>query len=336
MNCHPTTLCVSILLLIQAAGSYAQGHYSREQIEIPSQNPADYVEILNGKAPALSLKVDVYIPASATGPVPVVVSSHGSGGVGDREIFFRDSLVAAGFAYVIPDSFGSRGVRNTGVDQGKVSYAAQVADALATLKFLIADKRFESRRVGIMGFSRGGMVTHMSAHRPLVAAVLDKESGYRAHFSITPACNVHIENWKTDKVKFFIALGEKDDLTPAQTCVPVIEKLKAAGADVTVKTYSGGYHGFQTSPVGRQWLPGLQKISTDQPCPIVMNDAGITAVEGPKVAPNSIVVGNDWAGFVEKWMAACGTRGAYIGTEVDYREIIKTDVVTFFVNAMPK
>ena len=333
--CCTKAIGSAIASCLVAGFAQAQSPYY-EKVEVPSATSADFADIYNGTAKPQAITLHIYLPPSAELPYPVVVAAHGSGGIGAMENFFKEPLLRAGFAYVVPDSFGSRDVASTGADQGAVSYSSQVADALYAFKYLSTQSRFDPLRIGLLGYSRGGMVANMATHKPLVTSVVGKGHGYIAFFEITPACNVQMANWKTDPVRFYFALGEKDDLTPAHTCNPVIEKLKAAGADVTVKRYDGGYHGFANVEIGKRWVPKIQKIASDKACPIVTDELGVTSVSREGIRASSITVGDDWPKFVNRWLDACGGYGAYIGSEVDHRDAIKKDVVTFFATAMPK
>lgn len=140
-----------------------------ETLSIVSANPrwpSDLLDGLDDDPPQtitarLSLPdgaVSGSVPASLPAPLPAMVIVHGSGGIGPRGADYERMLNAIGVATLRPDSFGPRGVRSTVADQRAVSTFSMVADAYAALRMLAADPRIDPRRIGIMGFSKGGSV----------------------------------------------------------------------------------------------------------------------------------------------------------------------------------
>ncbi|MCZ7655921.1 MAG: hypothetical protein M5R42_19135 [Rhodocyclaceae bacterium] len=59
---------------------------------------------------------------------------------------------------LVIDSFGPRGVMSTADDQTRVTTTQMLQDAYGALVFLADDKRIDSARIGVMGFSKGGTV----------------------------------------------------------------------------------------------------------------------------------------------------------------------------------
>jgi hypothetical protein len=99
------------------------------------------------------------LPKRATAPVPVpaMVIAHGSAGVAhDREFWWADHLNDIGIAAFVVDSFTPRSIRETSTDQTQLSTAANAADALAALRLLTTHPKIDPKRIGVIGFSKGG------------------------------------------------------------------------------------------------------------------------------------------------------------------------------------
>src|SRR6476620_11381131 len=109
------------------------------------------------------LTASLHLPGTDQ-PAPCMVILTSSAGVQrHREHFYAQALNQAGIAALIVDSFTGRGVRRTVADQTLVSGAQMEGDAFAALALLRADPRIDSRRIGVMGVSKGGVATLNSA-----------------------------------------------------------------------------------------------------------------------------------------------------------------------------
>lgn len=73
-----------------------------------------------------------------------------------------ERLHAAGYAVLMPDSFGSRSLREicqTRYRERGVDVAQRVQDARAALAWLAAQPQVDARRIGVMGWSNGATTT---------------------------------------------------------------------------------------------------------------------------------------------------------------------------------
>lgn len=90
-------------------------------------------------------------------PYPAVVFLHSSWGLSKQERYYADLFAELGVASILIDSFRARGVRRTSKDQSLVATSSMMADAFAALDYLSLDVRFQSDKVGVMGFSKGAI-----------------------------------------------------------------------------------------------------------------------------------------------------------------------------------
>jgi dienelactone hydrolase len=294
------------MIVLFCDASYAQ---KIENIVLSSSNPVDFPDIIKKSGSNQTIKAKIYIPLEGNGPYPAMVISHSSGGVGEREDRWAKLLNKNGIAAIVPDTFGSRGVNETATNQGKISFATSVVDSISAFSYLYNDKRIDNKKIGIIGFSRGGIVSNILAHKPYMTAVLGENKNFVTHVSMYPGCNWRIEKYHTTGAPMLFLLGEKDDQTPASTCNPVINSLKSAGTPVEVKIYKGAHHAFDKAE-GVEFSPNSQKAPN---CPIVIND-NTSTLTGPNV-PVNITIGKDWFEFVKQIMKYCGQKGSHTGSE---------------------
>ena len=193
---------------------------------------------------------------------PAVLALHGCGGLygksgalASRYREMAENLHAAGYAVLMPDSFGSRALHDvcaTRYRERSLTVDDRVEDARAALAWLAAQPGVDAQRIGVMGWSNGGTTTlnllaQRQAHpRPGEPALVGAAVFY-------PGCGPLLKRQVTvENVPLLMQLGALDDWTPAQPCVDwAAAQLKArSGSDVTVHVYDNSYHGFDgTAPV---------------------------------------------------------------------------------------
>ncbi len=199
------------------------------------------------KGKPVQVTAEITWPAGAsTAPLPALVIHHGSGGVSSRrEGRFAREIVAMGVAAVVIDSFKPRGVTSTVQDQSAVTGADFNFDALMALKALGTHPRIDAKRIGIVGFSKGGTSALMAAHERLAtAAGLPAGLRYALHVPFYPSCTT--QYWKpvTSGAPILMLLGASDTYVGYEPCQTYGEALKANGARVDVTVYPGAMHGF--------------------------------------------------------------------------------------------
>lgn len=143
-------------------------------------------------------------PLAADGPFPVIVFSHGNGGIAVQSFFLTEYLASHGYIVVCPDHTGNALLTQlpdgTAIGPGGQdrTYANAVADRVADVSFLVdaldelgesdPDGRFTGKvdieRLGVTGHSFGGLTTLMAmeqdprfdAGSPMAPAVPEPQS----------------------------------------------------------------------------------------------------------------------------------------------------------------
>lgn len=197
-----------------------------------------------------------WLPAAGEGPHSAVLALHGCGGLytkGGRRLSARyretfERLHAAGYAVLMTDSFGSRGLRNvcqTRYRDRGVDVAERARDARAALAWLAVQPQVDGQRIGVLGWSNGATTTlnlleqrraHPEAGEPPIAGAA----------VFYPGCGPLLRRRaELENVPLLMQLGALDDWTPPQLCEDFARRLKAQpGSDVTLHVYEGSYHGF--------------------------------------------------------------------------------------------
>jgi dienelactone hydrolase len=116
---------------------------------------------------------------------PAVLILHGSSGVDSRGDFYESELNAAGFATLQIDMWEARGV--TGLANRPPAPILTYPDAFSALAFLSAQPYIKADRIGVLGFSWGGVMS-LAAAEQLYAGLFGGGLKFAAHVANYPAC----------------------------------------------------------------------------------------------------------------------------------------------------
>jgi dienelactone hydrolase len=222
-------------------------------IAFEALTPKNSRELVNGEtteksviAGVLTLPDSANPAGAANAKVPAMVVVHGSSGVLRNDWEWAKRLNEMGIATFVIDNFTGRGIVETATDRSRLSSMADVAGALAALRLLATHPAIDPKRIGVIGFSRGGSVALDSALEPIRRAIIDDDLRFAAHVAIYPGCSVTQVSAHLDGSPILMLLGGKDDYTPAPACLAHADVLRAKGAAVSVVVYPDAYHGFDS------------------------------------------------------------------------------------------
>lgn len=180
---------------------------------------------------------------------PAVLICHGSDGVDGRGEFHARALHGAGIATLEIDMWAARGTKRGAAGRPR-SPLETLADAFAALKFLRAQPEIDPARIGIMGFSWGGVVTLLSAVKANAEPRLDGAAGFAAHAAFYPVCWAYdrapgLELTGLTGAPILIQTGEADAYDPPGAAQALLERLQARGeAPVRGVSHKDATHGF--------------------------------------------------------------------------------------------
>lgn len=214
---------------------------------------------LPAQAEFLSDHVEIRVPESAEGPVPAALMFHGCGGVRQVQDDYADALNEAGFAAVIVDSNGARGI-------GRIGAMTQVcggfrlwgqeraADVFAAVELARADPRIDGDRLTLIGWSHGGWTIldalGFEAQEAAIPALDDQAAslpGVERAIIFYPWCGwpsrTGREGLDTDRPLSIILAG--NDLVARKTpCRELAADAIAEGQPVGIETWDGLTHAF--------------------------------------------------------------------------------------------
>ena len=178
---------------------------------------------------------------------PAVLIMHGSAGLDSRGLSYARALNATGFVTLEIDLWAARGVRSPA--ERPKSVVETLPDAFAALRYLAGRAEVDPARIGIMGFSWGGVVSMLTA----TCAYADRfaEAGLRfaAHAPMYPVCWVYnkvpgYEFGELTGAPVFIQAGSEDryDLPDS---VFALRRASTDGKEiVSVALYEGATHAW--------------------------------------------------------------------------------------------
>jgi len=253
-------------------------------------------------------------PGTAKGAVVLV---HGSSGWTDYTVgHYGRALSAAGYAALAFDAFGARGVGSTGNDQTQVTAMQMTRDAYAARQFLLG-RGFKSDRLGVMGFSKGGLAAMQAADRNFVPEQTER---FEVAIPFYPGCPVHPRVPKPVS-KVFMGLGEKDDYTGVKPCQDLAEDYRRAGGTITVKVYPDASHGFDGNPENTRMIQ-FRTVENFMGCVVFLEEDGQVVQDGKRYRP-------DDAALVVELRKTCVTKGASMWTNQTQKAAATHDVIDF-------
>ncbi len=219
---------------------------------MPTPFRTAYVTLETVNTPSLRVAGKFRAPAIEHCPprgAPAVVICHGSDGVDGRGEFHTTALNAAGIATLEIDMWAARGTAR-GAAARPGSPVETLPDAFAALRFLARQPEIDPRRIGIMGFSWGGVVTLLSATRRHADILGEGGPVFAAHSAFYPVC------WAYARVPalaltdltgapILIQTGDADAYDAPDGGERLLAALRESGAtNVSGVTYRGAGHGF--------------------------------------------------------------------------------------------
>ena len=197
--------------------------------------------------------IDGYLTKPAgPGPFPAIVHLHGCGGLPDdvktgaANHLWAERLAAWGYAVLVVDSFTTRGINNTCSGEP----VQRVADAYGALAWLTRRPFVDANRIGVIGFSAGGIATLSIAEaRDFELFENEGEYAFKAAVAFYPAC----VSDNRMKIPTLILIGELDDWSPASACRAAVAR-RTGGNPVKLIVYPGAYHSFDTPRQGRRYF----------------------------------------------------------------------------------
>lgn len=197
----------------------------------------------------LTVSGQVRVPKhNANEKIPAVIIVHGSGGIDSRGRFYAEALNKSGIATLEIDLWAPRGLLN-GTFSRPRSVSATLPDAYGALKFLAAQAAIDPNRIGIMGFSWGGVVSMLTATNPYSDQYDTGGIKFAAHVAQYPVC------WVYNRVPGYafndftgspvlIQTGELDDYDNPNTCSNLLQSQPSTASFISLNVFPKMTHAW--------------------------------------------------------------------------------------------
>lgn len=255
------TAIAAVVLTVPAAAQSV----SVEAVEFPSRD---------GKT---QVKGYVFKAQGTPDGAPAVVMMHGRSGaystlangkydadtLSARHKAWGRLLARNGYVAVMLDDFGPMGYP-TGFAAGTYADRPEAIDevthrplhAYGALRYLQQRGDVNGERVALLGWSNGGSAT--------LAAMADdkpgdmRKIGFRAGVTLYPGCGLKRRFDKSgykpyNPVRLFIGTAD-EEVSPA-LCEKLVARSRAMGGDITLTSFKGATHSYDTPTTSRQSVP---------------------------------------------------------------------------------
>ena len=205
-----------------------------------------YVSFETSGDHAVRVAGQMRLPA-VEGPGPAVLICHGSDGVDGRGQFYAPHLNEAGIATLEIDMWSARGTARGAAARPR-SPLHTLPDAFAALAFLAAQPEIDPVRIGIMGFSWGGVVTLLSAVGEHAKAGGDLR--FAAHAAHYPVCWAYgrapgLDLKGLTGAPILLQVGETVAYDPPEAGPELLARLAPEDARlIELVTHPGAGHGY--------------------------------------------------------------------------------------------
>lgn len=304
---------------------FANGAAGRT-IEIASANPRNYWQAIMRPQEMAPVTIDgkLFMPPGASGEVPLVIVVPGSLSVAPSHLAHAETLNNLGMAGFVLDPFGARGVTSTVANQTQFSFAASAWDVVMAVQQLARLPGIDRRRIGIQGHSRGGSAVISAAMRRLNAAAFGSDVAIRAVLAAYPWCGQQFLDPDIAGAELHVIIGDRDEWCSVQQAQGHVQAIRLRGARAGIRIVGGAHHSFDR----REPLQHIADASVSPAAPTTyMADDG--AFIHPLVGnPDPALLDRDVMVYGVK--AGYGRKGARIGSEGDFADLFREEMIGFF------
>ncbi len=251
-----------------------------EIIRFPTRNVAGFKDLMfETKARNTKGLGTLYLPSTANreNKVAVMVILHGSGGEwSGRGAEHAKLLVKNGVAAFVIDTFVGRGLKKKDKYIQRlleVNFPDQISDAFAALEFLQTHPNVDENKIGVMGYSMGGISTILTAYEEIAKNVTKKDIRFALHVPFYAPCIILPKEGTATGAPIVALWGEIDESTIKSRCDRTMDHLQKSGSPVTSIWYPNAAHSWN-SQRPMKYYKGVPNFA---PCDLIINlDGSIT------------------------------------------------------------
>ena len=224
-----------------------------------TKSPYDFARLLKGYAalPAHSGVGHLSLPsgADADNPVPAIIMLPGSGGINKgREPGYVKLFNDRGIATFVLDYYAPRGVQEKDVYLRKILAATEtdvLVDAFSALKLLATHPAIKAEKIGLTGYSYGGMVTRYALDPRVKAIVAPEAPRFALHMDIYGPCHQTLggptaSGIASGRAAYLAIYGDSDNSVDPQACREVQAQIETNGSYVESYVLEGAAHAWES------------------------------------------------------------------------------------------
>ena len=200
--------------------------------------------------PALSWQVSAQlrVPKDLNTTIPAVVILHSSAGVDSTGAFYVNALNHSGIATLELDLWGARDL-DGGSGNRPESPQETLPDVFAALAYLAQHPNIDQDRIGVIGFSWGGILSLLTATEQYMSmtGLPYRFAGHVAHY---PLCWIYnyVPGFELDNftgAPMLIQTGDKDDYDLPESCPTLVNNLSEHDQSlVKLHVYKSAFHAW--------------------------------------------------------------------------------------------
>jgi len=222
-------------------------------IYYPIKSPYDFSRVLNGyeDLETHAGKAELILPEGAgrDNPVPAMVILHGSGGIKEgREMEYAKLFAQNGIASFVVNYYAPRGVTKNTPYQMKTMIATEVdlmSDAYSALSILGTHPAIDASRIGVTGYSYGGMATRYVLDDRLKKIMAPDVIPFALHMDIYGPCHQTLGHNGTTGAPYLAIHGDNDNSVDPELCQKVYRVMEASGTPVESHVIPGAGHAWE-------------------------------------------------------------------------------------------
>ncbi len=216
-------------------------------------------------------------------PTPAMIILHGSGGISPgREMEYGRMLANNGIAAFVLNYYLPRGVTDETDYMLRVLSVTEfdaVTDAYAALELLSTHPALDAERIGVVGFSYGGMAARFAMDERLRLALAPDHPGFALYVDFYGPCFQRIGTRSSNGRPLLTLRGSEDASNDLLACAIREDELRALGTSVEAHVFEGAGHAWEvTKP---------RELHEDAPyvqgCEVVYDESGHSSVNGESV-----------------------------------------------------
>jgi dienelactone hydrolase len=217
--------------------------------ERPYTNLVQFESVENSSFEPITVAAELKVPKGHEDEaLPVVVVLHGSSGLDSRGEQYTNALNAAGIATLELDLWGARGWVAGELNRPRAVHE-NLPELYGALNYLSNLPQIDSQKIGVIGFSWGGVMSMLSATQE-VNEWLGSDIQIAAHVAHYPICwgyNVvpSYDFYNLTGAPILIQEGTEDAYDTPTSCESLINSLPEETQSLfTLKMYEGATHAW--------------------------------------------------------------------------------------------